>query len=630
MNRRRARGSGLLAGLAARLQPGTLHGRVTLYFAALALLLLAVPGWFFYHTATEYLVRELATRLSLGAALTASQFEAETLAQLAPGHERSQLYLMQRSRLQRARQAVGVVEMRLIDPQRRALVSVDDLPIGAAFPFAGQDAGEINAAVRTGRPQVSQLYRDGNRYYMTAYAPLRTGDGRTVALLRLEGSPLISDFLAAYRDQILLVAAVGLMLILVISRVLSRQVLVPVRALAAGVRRLSAREYAPVPVSGRDELGFLAEEFNRMAEALRRHEQELTELHRLEALRARKLEVYTRHILENIRSGIIACQLDGIVTLANRSARDMLGLPAEVDGQPYAALLRDYPPFVALLAATLKDRAGQAGHDLELAGAAGRRHFDFVTSLLRDGEGKVLGVIAMVIETTRLRELQEEVARSERLAAVGQLAAGVAHEVRNPLSGISGFVELLQRKVTDNAAATRLTEKIQSEIKHLNRIVSDFLSFARPQALTRARVSAGELAASAAALTQPHAAARGVDIVATCGGELLFSADGEQVRQVLVNLLRNAVEASAAGQKVTVTCREEGMFVAFTVTDAGRGMDPAERKSVFNPFFTTKDDGTGLGLTISHAIVERHGGHVRIESEPGRGTTVTVALPVGE
>ncbi|HNW91390.1 MAG TPA: ATP-binding protein [bacterium] len=608
---------------------GTLRGRVTLYFAGLAVILLAVPGWFFYRTATDYLVRELAVRLMLGARLTASQFEAETVAQLRAGDERKQLYAVQQSRLARARQALGATEVRLLDPQRRALVSVDQTPIGAALPFIGQDVREIDAAVRTGEPQVSHLYSDGQNYYMTAYAPLCTADGRTVALLRLEGSPLISDFLAAYRDQILLVAALGLALILLFSRVLSRQVLEPVRALAAGVRRLSAREYTPVPVTARDELGFLAEEFNRMAETLRRHEQELTELHRLEAMRASKYEAYTQHILENIRSGIIACQLDGTLTLANRRSRELLNLPDEVTGRPYAQVLSAYPPFLTLLEATIAQRVGQAGHDVAVASGDGRRHFDFVTSLLCDGAGQVLGVIAMIIETTRLRELQEEVERAERLAAVGQLAAGVAHEVRNPLSGISGFVELLQRKVTDNDAALRLTEKIQQEIRHLNGIVTDFLSFARPQPLQRLTVAAGELVQGAVALVEPHAAARGVLLAAPAGHEVRLLADGEQVRQVLVNLLRNAVEASAAGQTVVATWAEEGMFIAFSVADTGRGMAMAERKTMFNPFFTTKDDGTGLGLTICHAIVERHGGHIRVESEPGRGTNVTVLLPTG-
>ncbi len=611
-----------------RLRTRTLRGRVTLFFVGFAVALLIVPGFFFYRTATSYLERELADRLKLGAGLAALQFEGETLLPLRAGDETTQRYALLQARLRRVQQATGAAELRLIDPQRLTLVSVDATAVGVPCRLADADAVEIGRAMATGEPQVSHLYGDGSTYHMAAYAPVRAADGTPVALLRLEGSPLISDFLAAYRDRILLFAAVVLCLSLLVSRVLSRQVIEPVRELAAGVRRLSERDYAPVRVSARDELGFLAEEFNRMAETIRGHAQELTALHAQAAQRAADLEVYNRYILETIRSGIVACQLDGTVTVVNRSARAMFALTAEVAGQPLAEVFAACPELGDLLTATLAQRENQVRDDLALTVAGRQRHFDLQTSLLHDGSGRLLGVILMAAETTRLRELQEEIERTERLAAVGTLAAGVAHEIRNPLSGISGFVELLQRKVTGNEAALRLTDKVRAEISHLNRIVTDFLQFARPQALNLTRVDLAALCAGAVAVTAAHAAERGVALRLAPGPPVFLTADGEQLRQALVNILRNAVEASAAGQAVVLAWTPDGMFATITVRDDGAGMDNAARKAIFNPFFTTKDDGTGLGLTVTHTIIERHGGHIRVDSEPGRGTVFTVALPL--
>lgn len=232
----------------------------------------------------------------------------------------------------------------------------------------------------------------------------------------------------------------------------------------------------------------------------------------------------------------------------------------------------------------------------------------------------------------QLAHMEDQVRRQDRLAALGEMAAGIAHEVRNPLGVIQCSVELLHKKIHSIDPNDRLAHTIVEEIQHLNKVVTEFLTFARPPTPRMETCRLEEMVERALAFLEPEMERVGIKVrhhretpSATCLG------DKELLHRVFLNVLLNAVEAMEEGEgRLDITTeKNDGGTPMATVAfhDSGQGIPEMNRKKVFNPFFTTKPEGTGLGLTIVHQIVEAHGGSVHLASRTGEGTTVTIHLP---
>ncbi|HEX6791607.1 MAG TPA: ATP-binding protein [Candidatus Krumholzibacteria bacterium] len=236
-------------------------------------------------------------------------------------------------------------------------------------------------------------------------------------------------------------------------------------------------------------------------------------------------------------------------------------------------------------------------------------------------------------ERERRVALQRELARSERLSSLGQMAAGLAHEIRNPLGSIQGVAELLGDDAPEGSKKRELFDVLRKESKRLGTVVDDFLGFARPRPLSLAAVDIAGVMERAAAQMRIDASGRGVRIETRAAPGLpVVQADAEQLHQVFLNLLLNAIAASPDHGRVEVHAerahRDGTAVVAVTVADHGAGIPADVLPRVFDPFFTTREKGTGLGLSISHTIIADHGGWIDIDSTEGHGCTVRVALPV--
>jgi signal transduction histidine kinase len=232
----------------------------------------------------------------------------------------------------------------------------------------------------------------------------------------------------------------------------------------------------------------------------------------------------------------------------------------------------------------------------------------------------------------RLSEAEETVRRTERLAALGQLTAGLAHELRNPLGTIRASAEMLGKRVAGgDAIAAELTSYIEGEVDRANTLVGRFLDFARPLSLRKSSVDVNALADRAAEALVREKPERDGRIHKNFDPTVkIVEADPDLLERVLVNLILNALEASPEEATVTVKTRQTAEAVEITVLDRGQGVAAEHREQIFNPFFTTKPTGVGLGLAISARIVGEHGGAIRVDSEPGRGAAFTVSLPAVE
>jgi len=336
---------------------------------------------------------------------------------------------------------------------------------------------------------------------------------------------------------------------------------------------------------------------------------------RLEALEA----IYSA-VVRSIASGILTLGEDGRITYLNPAAEHLTGVSDRAArGQPLKTLLPELAGSIA--------RPRERGRpEVRLRAHDGRdRILGYAMAPLAGGAS---GQVILFQDLTELRQMEEAVRRTDRLAVVGGLAAGLAHEIRNPLASMCGSIEILGGSPGLDEQERRLMSVVRSEAERLEALVREFLSFARPISPAFEPLDAARAVAETVELFRQQLAERGIELVALAEAPVWVRADPGQLRQVLWNLLGNAADATSRGGRVEVRILRQAGEGVLEISDTGHGIADEDLQRIFDPFFTTKERGTGLGLAIVHRIVEAHSGHLSVHSEVGRGTTFRVALPV--
>ncbi|WP_459860382.1 two-component system sensor histidine kinase NtrB [Desulfuromonas carbonis] len=230
-------------------------------------------------------------------------------------------------------------------------------------------------------------------------------------------------------------------------------------------------------------------------------------------------------------------------------------------------------------------------------------------------------------QADQILEIEEQLRRADRLSALGELSAGMAHEIRNPLGSIRGTAEILRDGMAVDDPRSEFAAILIREVDRLNRVVQDFLEFARPGETGRSPVDLNQLLQELLLLTRQPTRSGGVAVDFAPGSIPLVQADSEQLRQAFLNLILNALQAMPDGGTLQIASRSDGETVSIEFRDSGGGIPPANLSRIFNPFFTTRSEGTGLGLAITHRIVQGHGGRIEVASQPGVGTLFTLTFP---
>jgi two-component system NtrC family sensor kinase len=247
--------------------------------------------------------------------------------------------------------------------------------------------------------------------------------------------------------------------------------------------------------------------------------------------------------------------------------------------------------------------------------------------------GKEFNNMVQQLETNRAeieRLHGRELVRAEHLATLGELAAGLAHEIRNPLAGIAGAIDVIGQELPPNSSGRSVLPEVQNEIKHIQSILNDLLAYARPRPPSFCSADLRETVAQAVHLARQQIRTRPITIdLASSRDLVVVTHDPALIQQVVLNLLLNAIQAISAEGTVSVNleCREN--FAVICIRDSGRGMTPDVLSKIFKPFFTTRGEGTGLGLSLAKSIVDAHGGRIEVTSQPGQGSTFCVLLPEG-
>ncbi|MDA8134931.1 MAG: ATP-binding protein [Desulfobacteraceae bacterium] len=334
-----------------------------------------------------------------------------------------------------------------------------------------------------------------------------------------------------------------------------------------------------------------------------------------------QVKAFSDQVIQNMPSGLVTMDRENRITSMNQAARDILG----------PDLTRPFPEMTDLIR-EMESSQKQVNKDMNLEIAPGRRVFlDVTASPVRAFENEITGYVFLFRDLTQISELKKQVETNRRLAAIGKLAAGVAHEIRNPLSSIKGFATYFGKRFEKNEDDRETALIMVKEVERINRSITQLLEFAKPLAVEKKDVDLREMIDHSLKLIHHDLEQKGIKTeVAVDTARTLIHTDGDRMNQILLNLYINAVAALEKGGTLAVsvkdTDRKDG--VEIRVRDNGTGIDEAFLDQIFDPYVTGRPTGTGLGLSIVHRIIENLGGNIRVESKKGRGTCFIINLPV--
>ena len=463
------------------------------------------------------------------------------------------------------------------------------------------------------------LYRDGRVYETTL--PLLL-NGEPFASIRLGVSTtLVRQELTAGVKQSLILAGIALPLAWLAALGLAHLILRPIRALAGEVDRMRRGEFeVGAGLAGGDEFQELSSQLQRLGQELQADRT---------ASPGERLQL--QHVVDHLEDVVIFLNPERRVLFFNKVAEAMIGRPLDevVEISLEELLPPPHPlrPLIAVVAAS-----SSAARDTTVALNQDGRVKEFLVSVfpVRDA-AQVMGTVVLLKDLESFKTVQSLISYSAKLAALGRLTSGVAHEVRNPLNAMMIHVELLRDRLASTPPDVQQSlDIIGSEVQRLDRVVQGFLRFMRPQELSLKALDLNALLGSVAALLEAEWQARGVHFHWELDSALPpIRADEELLRQAFLNILQNACQAMPVGGTVTISTAREGReLIRVSIADEGMGIPAENLEKIFKLYFTTKPDGNGIGLSIVYRIIQMHDGTIEARSENRQGTTMVVRLPV--
>lgn len=361
------------------------------------------------------------------------------------------------------------------------------------------------------------------------------------------------------------------------------------------------------------------------------------------------LEAFNRNIVQSLDSGLLTTDLEGKINFLNRTAEKILRRKEE--GLRNQSIYDLFPKMNEVMEEvrkkSLQEPPQYQRYETTLIDEKGHKiYLGFSISPLTDPDGNIIGYTLIFQDITRFKEMEEQMKRFDRMAAIGSLAAGLAHEIRNPLASLSGSIQMLKSELSLDESQSHLMEIILRESERLNALITDFLLFAHPPQTRPQPVEIDRILEETLELfSHSPSFHEGIRLIRSYPDQIgPVVVDPDQIRQVLWNLLINASQSLSNGGEIRVrlekgnpslwrealpffSSKESNPWVKISIEDTGTGIPPEEKEKIFEPFYTTKENGTGLGLAIVHKIVENHKGLIKVESEMGKGSTFTVFLP---
>jgi len=343
----------------------------------------------------------------------------------------------------------------------------------------------------------------------------------------------------------------------------------------------------------------------------------------------RRIKAFSDNVVENMPVGIIALAPDRKVVSFNNTAEAIFQTKqSSVIGASVDSII---PPDIMTLLEDIERSRATIEKEVNYSAPDGRRlDIEVGLSIIRGDDGPFMGYLILIRDITEINFLKKEIEKSKRLASIGGLAAGVAHEIRNPLSSIKGFAAYISTRYNHVPEDKKLAEVMIHEVERLNRVVGQLLELSKPVNIVKKPYSVATLISHSIKVIERNTEKKNIRINIKDIPDLpLINVDSDSLTQALLNLYLNAGEAMPDGGTLSIEADQEQIsgMLRITIEDTGRGIDKKDLAHVFDPYFTTKQSGTGLGLSIVHRIIESHDGQISIESELNKGTRVTILLP---
>jgi signal transduction histidine kinase len=591
------------------------------FFFAVLLIVLTISSLSLVSRTRKYLEKEMEKRL-----LNISEIVSRAVSDHYPQS------LKDPSFLHSLQLQESLAHLIILDSDGRVIIDPSGKePAGGRFALRGITPQEFDLVGR-GSVELSPVYKNEDLKLRSVYFPVKDPLGRMVAV----GEAALD---AGYIKELAQQNTVYFVLKSMSAVFLFLAGIYAVKTLAGSQKRLlQMAKGAPVDVRSRsgDDISFVMDTFQLTIASLKEKERELSELKDRAEERARSVESMSESILKNIQSGVITFDAGGTVVTANGAAGAILARDeSRLTGGRCPALFGAGNWLTALVDKTLKGGPSQKRAEGEIDTPEGKRWIGAGISPLFH-EGTPGGAILVFTDITEVRELREMMELKERIGLLGEMSAGIAHELRNPMGVISGYADFLARDAKSGSPSLEAVESIRQEIKGMDDIIREFLNFSQPTELNVARVELpGLLDESFRALGN---IGTGINRELTVDGDLpALEGDAVLLRQAFINLIKNAYEAMKDGGTLGVSAqveRSDGAgpckrkYVRLDFKDTGPGIDPLTAGKIFTPFFTTKSGGTGLGLSLVQKIIVYHGGRVTAAASGTGGAVFSVYLPV--
>jgi two-component system, NtrC family, sensor histidine kinase PilS len=345
------------------------------------------------------------------------------------------------------------------------------------------------------------------------------------------------------------------------------------------------------------------------------------------------LQAFRDLIFQSVGSGLIAVNPEGRITAFNRAAESITGVAErEALGQTWEALFGGEVDLEEARQAVAEPGAQSLRYEIRLRRRDGHEVPVGVSFWsLRSGDGEAVGLIGVCQDLSSIKRMEQQVRQADRLATIGRLSANIAHEIRNPLASLSGAIEALVRELPADPGRERLVEIVLRESERLNRIIRDFLEYARPAPMASLAIDLADLLEEVVLLVEHRSLPAELKVIREYGEELPARVDPQQVRQAIWNLCINAVQAMPEGGELRVGGRVVPgggpPRLQLWISDTGQGIAETDLPQIFEPFFSTKAEGSGIGLALVYRVVQDHGGQIEVRSQPGAGTSFMLILP---
>jgi two-component system sensor histidine kinase HydH len=335
------------------------------------------------------------------------------------------------------------------------------------------------------------------------------------------------------------------------------------------------------------------------------------------------MRIYTQNIIESIPVGILTLDAADQIVSCNRNTEEFFGYPlSAMQGKGLDNALPDCSISIKEACESL------IGYETECIGPCGKgTPLRISCSPLLNTHNEVIGKVLIIQDLSLIKEMELQLERSRRLAALGKMAAGIAHEIRNPLGTLRGFAQFFGNQLDFLPDGKNYSKLMISEIDRLNHTVSGLLQFSRPREPQRQDIAMDTLFEKTVSMMEADISSKNVELQWRKDSEISINADPDLMLQVLMNLLKNSINATPAGGTISLSCRRDNHYVKITISDNGCGMSQEVRERMFDPFYTTTRSGTGLGLAVSHQIIEQHGGVFEVATHLQEGTSITIRLP---